>query len=830
MPIESPTLDDLRFDRIVEELIRLIPVHAPEWTDHNESDPGIAMIQLFAHLAEQVGYRLNRIPEKNHVELLKLLGVRLRPARPARTQLAYMLSNPALLSGFTLSAGARAKAKSGEPPPTFETDRDVDIVPAEPVAILTTRGPKLWDLLDAVPGPFVNAPNHYLRVAWDGKSPKLAEMPIAPVSLLAEPGHEYVWIGLDFNPSRDAGFRGVRVTLTLQWDDDEQPDPSARVLCEPPRAVGEPAPPRVDWLSFIDGDVLAVEPVSGRIDDATNRLARSGTIRFAVPLELSAIDEDAWVELRPPVVPTPLDACASLARGFDEVLDPNGTIDLAQFQTKLDGIIHPTTPPPPPIPHPLEPRLRETKGWLRIRLPCPVPAQWTSPKLRMLTFNAIGATHARTENAVVVGVADGRPGQTFKLPHTNIIAGSLTVAVQEDPAAGANLVTWDPVDSLDGAGPFDRAYVVDAEAGTLTFGDGKRGRIPPLVPRGGNVIALRYQHGGGKAGEVAAGAITVMESARPGLAAVVNFVAAAGGADAETLDAAKLRARKDLSTRSRAVTASDFEWIAKQTPDVRIARAVIVPLRRPLPGSKPTDPEDPICGGLPPRPPAIAGCQPPIAPPPFDPVPPPGAPCAIPGSPPTTLVLPRCGPPLPPGNSGLALDNVPGVVTIIVVEDVTGNEPSARPSTLRKVCEHVDRHRLVTTEVHVAPPQYLRLCNFMVQVHAQPGYTRARVQELVEARLGTYLHALTGGDDGTGFPFGSQLHAADLVAQVLRTEGVARVVDLSAEFSRTKSNVAPREGRIVLCPQAAGEVERIELAPEETVSIYLDTFTLSTVV
>jgi hypothetical protein len=829
MPIESPRLDDLRFDRIVEELIRLIPVHAPEWTDHNESDPGITMIQLFAHLAEQVGYRLNRIPEKNHIELLKLLGVRLAPARPARTQLAYLLSNPPLLSGFTLAAGARANAKTGEPPPTFETDHDLDVVPAEPVAIITTRGPRLWDLQHEVAGPLVTTPSHYLRVVWDGKSPKLAEMPIAPVPLLVEPGHEYVWIGVDFNRSRDAGFRGVRVTITLQWDDDEQPDASARVLCEPLRATGEPAPPRVEWLACVDGAARTVEPITGRIVDTTKQLAKSGTIRFGVPLDISAIPEGAWVDLRAPVTPSPFDACATLARGLGDVLDTTGSIPLAEFQTKLGGVIHPTTPPPPPIPHPLEPRLREIKGWLRIRLPCPIPAQWTSPKLRMLTFNAVAATHARTENAVVIGVADGRPGQTYQLPHTNIITGSLTLAIQEDPAQGANLVTWHAVDSLDSAGPFDRVFVLDGEAGVVTFGDGKRGRIPPLVPRGGNVIGLRYQHGGGKAGEVAAGIVTTMETSRAGLAGVVNVVAASGGADAETLDAAKLRARKDLSTRSRAVTAGDFEWIAKQTPNVRIARAVIVPLRRPLPGAMPSDPDDPICGGVPARPVKLAGCEPPLAPPPFDPLLP-DAPCPLPGSPHTDHVLPRCGPPLPTGNSGLALDDVPGVVTIVVVEDVHGNEPSARPSTLRAVCAHVDRHRLVTTEVHVAPPQYFRLCNFMVQVHAQPGYSRSRIQELVEARLGTYLHALTGGDDGKGFPFGSQLHVADLVAQVLRTEGVARVVELSAEFSRTKSNVLPREGRLVLCPQAKGEYERIELAPEESVSIYLDTFTLSTVV
>src|SRR3954467_15848864 len=122
MPIQSPQLDDLRYDAVVQQLLRRIPVYAPEWTDWNDSDPGVTLIQLFAFLAEQVGYRLNRVPEKNHIELLKLLGVRLQPAGAATTRLALLLSEPSILAGYTLAAGARAKAKKGQPAPVFETD------------------------------------------------------------------------------------------------------------------------------------------------------------------------------------------------------------------------------------------------------------------------------------------------------------------------------------------------------------------------------------------------------------------------------------------------------------------------------------------------------------------------------------------------------------------------------------------------------------------------------------------------------------------------------------------------------------------------------------
>jgi predicted phage baseplate assembly protein len=211
--------------------------------------------------------------------------------------------------------------------------------------------------------------------------------------------------------------------------------------------------------------------------------------------------------------------------------------------------------------------------------------------------------------------------------------------------------------------------------------------------------------------------VTQSETQFAALSGAVNFVKALGGADSETLEEAKIRARKQLSTRNRAVTASDFEFIAKQTPGVRVARVVTVPLKRPL--------------------------------------------VSAPGAEPASI---RCGA-LPAGPAGLDDSVVAhGAVSVVVVPDEAVAEPLPTRSFLRAVCVHLNRHRLITTEVYVVPPQYLRLCRFRVTVKGEPGYTRARLQDLLEKRLGTYLHALTGGDDGPGYPFGSMLHAADLVA------------------------------------------------------------------
>lgn len=87
--IPSPKLDDRSFQDIVEEAIGMIPRYAPEWTNHNPSDPGITLIELAAWMTDLLLYRLNQVPEKNYVAFLNLLGIKLRPPRAARSLLQF---------------------------------------------------------------------------------------------------------------------------------------------------------------------------------------------------------------------------------------------------------------------------------------------------------------------------------------------------------------------------------------------------------------------------------------------------------------------------------------------------------------------------------------------------------------------------------------------------------------------------------------------------------------------------------------------------------------------------------------------------------------------
>lgn len=74
MPLSLPNLDDLRWEDLTKEGRALIPAWAPEWTNHNPSDPGITLMELLAYFGERLMYQLNRVGDKNYVQFLQLIN------------------------------------------------------------------------------------------------------------------------------------------------------------------------------------------------------------------------------------------------------------------------------------------------------------------------------------------------------------------------------------------------------------------------------------------------------------------------------------------------------------------------------------------------------------------------------------------------------------------------------------------------------------------------------------------------------------------------------------------------------------------------------------
>ena len=131
MSLPSINLDDRSFDDLVEEARRLIAQTCPEWTDLSPGDPGMTLVEVLAHLTEIMLYRLNRVPEKNFIAFLGLIGVKLHPPSAAETRLCFRVRRPAARN-IEIPRGTRvtsARAGAGSEPAVFAT--------AEPVTIST---------------------------------------------------------------------------------------------------------------------------------------------------------------------------------------------------------------------------------------------------------------------------------------------------------------------------------------------------------------------------------------------------------------------------------------------------------------------------------------------------------------------------------------------------------------------------------------------------------------------------------------------------------------------------------------------------------------------
>ncbi|HET6229349.1 MAG TPA: putative baseplate assembly protein [Longimicrobiaceae bacterium] len=507
MPIAPPPLEARTFDELVQEARRRIARYTPElalgWTDHNESDPGITLVQLFAWLAQITQERVNQLPERTYRALLDLLGMQVRPAVPAFADLVFD-PIPGAGRDLRVPAGTRVGAPPGEDgnPVTFETAQPLDVVGAVLAHVLTYDGTAFREVTP------LNGPE-------GGALFPFGERPETGAAL---------YFGFAVPPSREA-----------QW---------------------RPFPGRVSLRAFEPEGRTAPAPVACGSAPAVKRAAM------------------AWEYL-----PGPGRAWEALAVFHDETraLEVGGYLSL-QGPREID-------------PAPLW-TLEEACYWVRLRLRDPDYGTRV-PRVGFFRFNTVPARHQVTVNDERLGTASGAPGQTVQLRTLPLVPETLTLEVADE---GGQMVEWHPValfrdpdagaaDPL--AGPDARVYRVDPERGTVSFGDGRRGAIPPA---GSAVVAREYRSGGGAGGNQEAGGIASLQTTLPGIKGVTNPRPAVGGLDAQTAEQAARGAPQWLRRRERAVTADDFEAAAEEIGGV--VRAVA------LAGEHPDYPEVRVPGAV----------------------------------------------------------------------------------------------------------------------------------------------------------------------------------------------------------------------------------------
>jgi hypothetical protein len=230
--------------------------------------------------------------------------------------------------------------------------------------------------------------------------------------------------------------------------------------------------------------------------------------------------------------------------------------------------------------------------WIRVRL----EEEDYQPILDGVYLNAVEAVQVSTERELLLGSSNGQKNQLFQFPKVPVLEGQQVWVREPERPSSEEIneiqaetdqeivrmrrsgdgtdeiwVRWEEAGTLRGSDARGRQYVLDHAAGALQFGDGVNGMIPPAGRD--NIAARQVQTGGGVSGNQPAAAINQVKSSLPLIAAVSNPGAADGGSQPEAPTAVLERGPQTVRHRGRAVTAEDYEWLARQAVGTRVARA-----------------------------------------------------------------------------------------------------------------------------------------------------------------------------------------------------------------------------------------------------------------
>jgi hypothetical protein len=749
MPLTPIQLDDRSFEQLFEEARARIPVHTQEWTNFNDSDPGITIIQLFAFMTETLLYRSNRIPEANRRKFLSLLGVGLQPATPGRG-LASFSNDRGPLKAFPFDCGQVLQAGKV----SFLTRTPVTILPVSAVAF--SKKPQI-DLDEATKQQyqklfqtFLNTDTQQLQYykATQLETPQVGKPP--PEVDLADSVNgtidQSLWVALVAPPNIPTSqVRAVIAGQTLSLGIHPALD-NASIVLPPATFINQPL-----------SDPGLVFQIAAPDPDPSNPDVGLST---GLPKYQTLKPEYAENVLEFPGI-------------VKLTLPPYEKLILWDFDPEEEG----TGDYPPLI---------EDKGlakrivtWLRISLPNPAISQIgngntsngsAGQSVRNAYFGLamqpqsqtrltwVGVNAARVIQAILVqneplGAGTGAPDQSYTVANTPILLQETQPNLPGDPPQqtlivqvqdpNGNWVTWQYIDDLFAASSDDQVFTVDPEAGSITFGNGINGYRPPV----GKSIRVTYEYGGGLDGQVEIGAINKSPKL-PGGFTVANPVQTWGAASTETVVDGESSIPHYLKHRDRLVTATDFSEITLRTPGLDIGRVEVLPLFNP--GM--FDPQSPLLSW----------------------------PGAI-----TVLVIPRNDP-------------------------VQPDAPLPDRLFLATVSNWLDPRRLITTQVFVCGPTYVRIW-VSVGIVTLPGQFRETVQRNVMDAIRDYLSPLTGGPpsynqitleaecpppdgngtliptSGTGWPLNMDVRIQDLEAIASRVSGV-RYVD------SVKLGIAPTDG------------------------------------
>lgn len=719
-------LDDRSFEDLVEECLLRIPRYCPEWTNHNPGDPGVTLIELFAWLVHQMLYRFNQVPRRHYVAFLELLGIRLLPPAPARTELTFYLTKaqtmPRLIPQGTEVATVRTESQEAV---IFTTDR-----------ALVIGQPRIRHLL-------------FAQVVTSAQETPDTE---TLVNLFRDTPYEQTGDWSDLDTTADLLIScqpGNCFYLVLEANPDKPIIETAThdlvgnvlaVTFRGPAAVTtgiNPNNPPLDWQAW-DGHQWRSDILRVATDDKTkgfsfDQLGRSG--------------------------PNPEQEGADVILHLPQQWP---SITWGNYEGQWIRCVYTTTP----TRHGRQPLdYQQQFEYLR------------SPQITGLSIRTIGGMVAASEcvqmSQELIGISNGKPGQSFQLSRRPILSRRIDESI-EVRLPDEHVEHWQEVNDFGNSTPEDTHYTIDNESGTVQFGplirepdqlrqqtqarsqvqswgrpvrvrqslnplittessipavleavdrqsERQYGKIPPV---GAEIYMQAYRVGGGSQGNVQAHQLTVLKSSIPYVKSVTNYAEATGGREAESLEEAMIRVPALLRTRETALTPEEFEHKALQFREgSAVYRAHCITTEH----------------------------------------------LTTPGVV-RLLVIPK----------------MPQYLQATFEQGLPPEQLQLTDDFQRSLKAHLDQYRALGLRVTVEAPEYVGI-QVRAQVYLQPQYAqssqtsqshRAAVAIKLKTALYRFLNPLIGGHQRQGWPRGRSVESSDIIAllqQVPEVHSVAQV-------------------------------------------------------
>ena len=512
MSLPVINLDDRQYDDLVAEAKQRLEQALPELAGLSPGDPLYYLVDLFAHLTDQIIYRSNLIPERQRQVYLNLMAIPRRPVQPAQGMISMDLQGKS--ASVPKLVGKETAVSANKIP--FTTEQEVLATPLL-MRLLVKRSidADLSDLLELYPDinpaqmktfmPLELKPGQD-QINTDGTIDEALYLALHVSTTLSkveslqkirqELAGKILNIGLIPQRDSNAELYTTAKPIELEW---------SIAWCR-----------REDESTQLKCDYLPMQI----LEDSSKGGREMGVVRLRIPQAESLLN---------PEFPT----------------DPSDA-GLGNFPPALPGDIKPES----------------LICWIRLRAP--------KDKLDFsyISINASMVSGQGIKKDIVIGVGSGESNQRIQLAQSDVDTQSLRLEVEHRQQFRA----WFPVPHFASSRADDPVYRIDPANGKIVFGDGINGLRPP---EGARIRAAVMRYGGGKGGNLPADSITKLDSTVSGIK-VRHEYPTWGGVEAETVPIAERRIAEYLRHRNRAVTRNDFIELVLSNPVNPVARAELL--------------------------------------------------------------------------------------------------------------------------------------------------------------------------------------------------------------------------------------------------------------